>query len=155
MNTDDPRVRSELVHGQTVYFPSMDAWQEILSEKAFAGLPVSLPELIAGWLQEYGRFEVAALGLVRARWREKWQPLSLLRVGGHYYRVHFENVICHNCKQRCGPSATPDTVEYVGSNIDSADVWAEFDRLPRQSCPHCHEVLRHRQTVWLASPNET
>ncbi|WP_157359551.1 hypothetical protein [Caldimonas brevitalea] len=153
MNADDPRIRYEFVHGQAVYFPSTNAWAEILSERALAGLPVSLPDAIAGWLQQYGQFEVAALGLVRARWSAQWHSLSLLRLNGHYYRVHFENVVCHNCNQRCGPSATPDTVAYAGTNIDSKDIWAEFDRLPLQSCPHCHEVLRHRQTVWLASPD--
>jgi len=150
MNIDDPRVRSEVVHGQTVYFPSSEAWAEILQSNAFADLPLSVPEHCAFWLREYGQFKVAHLGLVRNRWRDNWQSLSLLKVDGYYYRVHYENVICNHCKNRCWPSATPSTVEYAGSSIEHEKVWAEFDRLPLQRCPHCHEVLRHRQTVWLA-----
>lgn len=154
MQSDDPGIASKLLHGQVVYFPTGDAWVEILADKALSGLPIAIPEFASAWLDEYAKFEAAHLGLVRNPRRESWSLLPLLLLDGHYYRVHFENVICHSCQRRCGPSAKPETVAYAGTAIESTkDAWAEFDRLPLQSCPHCHEVLRHRQTVWLAYPD--
>ena len=151
MDTGSAEIRDQTLHNQAVRLPNLEAWHRILEVGSLDGLPVSLPDHVAGWLAEYAKFEVAHLGLIP--WKEKWLPLSLLRLADRYYRVHYEDVICQHCDRRCGPSATPDTVSYAFGGISTAQAWEEFKGLPVQSCPHCHGLLSKRQTVWLAYPH--
>jgi hypothetical protein len=150
VTTGDARIGRELMQGQEVFVPTAEAWRDILRASTLDGLPAPLPEWVSDWLDNYARFDVAALGLVRMG-ATGWMPVPLLRLGGRTLRVHFEDVICEHCGRRCGPSATPDTTAYAGTGYTLAEAWAEFDGLPVQSCPHCGGVLRRRQTLWLAA----
>jgi hypothetical protein len=84
--------------------------------------------------------ETFALWVVRVG-ATSWMPVPLLRLGGRTLRVHFEDMICEHCNRRCGPSAALDTTAYAGTEDTLAEVWAEFDGLPAQPCPHCGVVL--------------
>lgn len=149
MKNDDPRVELVRMHNQDVYLPSRAAWEALMAGEPLGELEIPMKDWIAGWLGELGGFEVARLGL--RLWRHRWLLLPLLHLSGDWYRVHFEDVICEYCGRRCGPSAIPDVVSYLGTGLTTAEAWATFDRLRVQSCPHCSEPLRRRQTVWLAA----
>ena len=151
--TGDPRVMHLRQFGQNLYVPNVSAWGDILREGQLNGGPVPMPEWVARWVAEYGPFEVAALGVRKLEnfAGQPWFLLPLLYIGQKYLRVHFENVICEHCQQRCGPSATPDTVAYAGTDLSNAVLWAEFSNCPVRRCPHCGGVLARRQTIWLAA----
>ncbi|WP_426170774.1 hypothetical protein [Pseudoduganella sp. R-34] len=151
MEIADPRIRTEVIHGQIVHFPSLEAWSEIIRDAALGDIALPIPDWIKRWLDEYGQFHVAHLGLVHKPHHIGWLVVPMLRLDGRYYRVHYEDVICEHCDRRCGASATPDSVSYAGTSVDPQKVWDEFNELPLQSCPYCHGMLRRRQTVWLAS----
>jgi hypothetical protein len=157
MSTHDPRIRREQMHGQEVLLPTSRAWREVVRGDLLNVLPSQIPEWqtrwLHGWLDTYSGFAVARLGLVRSP--VGWMIRSLLKLEGRYYRVHFEDVICEHCGQRCGPSASPDTVAYAGTAYSLERVWEEFDQLPVCNCPHCGGELRRRQTVWLAATSQT
>src|ERR1035437_5392689 len=109
MTLDDPRIRHEPLQGEEVYVPSTDAWLDILRQGHLDSRPCPMPDWVKHWLDDYSSHPVAALGLVKKKkMPDAWCILPLLRISGHYFRVHFENVICEHCRQRCGPSATPD-----------------------------------------------
>ena len=148
MTADDPRIRRADIHGQEVLLPCPEAWREIARDGGLDGQPV-LPQggWVSAWLDRYSGYPAASLGLVRLR--GQWVPLPLLYLDGRYYRVHFEDVVCEHCGRLCGPSAAPDAVAYAGTGYSTERAWAEFDRLPVCSCPHCGGALRRRQTVWL------
>lgn len=149
MNIQDAAVRREVIHNQVVFIPNSQAWDEILRDRSWDNIPLLSPDFAAAWLKQYGQFPVAHLGLIR-RSNSMWRLLPLLKLSGRYYRVHFENVICEHCTQRCGPSATPDTVSYAGTGYTPSDAWNDFRDLPIRNCPHCRGTLRRRQTIWLA-----
>ena len=152
MTTDDPRVECHRLHGEEVYIPNADAWRDIMRDGGLGGSPVPMPEWVARWLDDYSRFAVAALGVRRLKPSPRqWHLLPLLKLGGRLLRVHYEDVVCEHCGRRCGPSATPDVVQYAGTSLSTAQAWSEFVPFPVQHCPHCGGVLRRRQTVWLAS----
>jgi hypothetical protein len=72
---------------------------------------------------------------------------ELLCVGGAYYRVFIEAVICDHCGHRAVISATPGVSEiYFGSQEKVAQdrSWS----LPLQSCFACKRPLSRRATVW-------
>lgn len=139
-----------LLQGQEALVPTPDAWREALRVGHVEGVPVPIPERVARWLDEYSSFEEAALAMVRFP-GDRWHVVPLLRIAGRMLRVHFENVICEHCNSRCGPSATLDTPSYAGTGLTTAQVWAEAEGMPVQSCPHCRGTLRRRQTLWLAA----
>ena len=139
------------IDGQKVLLPTWHEWRDILAEGVILGQPVPLPELAAGALEELGRHPEAIFGLVRRRPEGPLTLLPLLVMDGEYFRVHFEDIICEHCGRRGGMSAKPESVEYAGTGISGAAVWAKFARLGLRACPHCGEVLRRRQTVWLAA----
>lgn len=151
MDSDDPRIRREQLNGQEVLLPSVEEWRDILLNGYIDGLSLTMFDLewAAAWLNAYGGFEQARLGVLKRR--GKWELLPLLLLDGRYYRVHFENVVCEHCQQRCGPSAKPDLVAYAGTGYTTAQERGEFDALSLQCCPHCGGMLRRRQTVWLAA----
>jgi hypothetical protein len=135
-----------------VYIPTTEAWREILVDGRIDSLPCPMPDWVKHWLDDYGSYAEAALGLVKLRAFDGWFLLQILKMPNRYLRVHFENVICEHCGQRCGPSATPDFTAYAGSACSTtAQACAEFDGLPIKQCPHCGGVLRRRQTLWLAA----
>ena len=154
MDLDDLRIRREQLNGQEVLLPSVEAWRDILTNGHIDDLSLTMFDLewAAGWLNAYGSFEQACLGVLKRH--GSWWLLPLLRLNGWYYRVHFENVVCEHCQQRCGPSATPDTSAYAGTGYTTAQAWGEFDSLSLQCCPHCGGMLRRRQTVWLAATGQ-
>ncbi|HEV3167779.1 MAG TPA: hypothetical protein VGZ22_27495 [Isosphaeraceae bacterium] len=149
MTTGDARIGLEPLQGQEVFVPTAEAWRDVLRAGTLDGQPAPLPEWVAGWLDCYAKFDVAALGVVRVGARG-WMLVQLFRLGGRTFRVHFEDVICEHCGRRCGLSATPDTTAYAGTGHTVAEVWAEFDGLPVEPCPHCGGMLRRRHTIWLA-----
>jgi hypothetical protein len=149
MDSNDPRIRQERLHSQLIILPALEAWRELVFDGFLDGIPLLQPDWVASWLDEYASYQVAHLGLVR--WKDGWLPLPLLHLLGRYFRVHFEDVSCEHCERLCGPSAAPDAVAYAGTGLTTAQAWAEFAVLPRQHCPHCGDVLRRRQTVWLAA----
>ena len=152
MITGDPRVRRLRQFGEDLYIPNVAAWHDILRDGVLDGYPVPSPRLVAGWLAEYGPFPAAALSVRKLKHGpEQWWLLPLLDMGGSLLRVHFEDVICEHCDRRCGPSATPDAVQYAGTGLSHGAVWAEFKPFPVQHCPHCGGVLTRRQTLWLAA----
>jgi hypothetical protein len=128
------------LHGQEVFVPTVEAWRAILSAGSLDGLPLMLSDWIARWLDAYSRFEAASLGIVR-RGAQGWLPLTLLRLGNRVLRVHFEDVLCEHCGQRCGASATPDTVAYAGTGLTPEQAWAELDGLPVQACPPLWRIV--------------
>ena len=142
----------ETIHRQQVLLPDASDWEKIVAEGTVAGLPLLQPSGVTQWLSSWGALNVAKLGLVE--WKGKWWSLPLLLLNGYYYRVHFENVICEHCGQRCGPSATLDTTAYALAGYSTAEAIAEFAKLSVQSCPHCHGLLRQRHTVWLQDAGE-
>jgi hypothetical protein len=152
VTTGDSRIYRELLQGQEVFLPTLDAWHDILRVGTLDGMPVRLPDWIICWLDSYARFEVTALGLVRMGGMG-WMPQALLRLDQRALRVHFEDVICEHCNRRCGPSAAPDTMAYAGTGYTAAQAWAEFDGLAVQLCPHCGGEFRRRQVIWLAASN--
>jgi hypothetical protein len=127
VTNDDNRIHRELLHNQEVFIPTPVAWRNILRAGMPEGLPVPLPQWIALWLDSYATFDVTALGIVR-RGALGWMLLPLLRLDGRTLRVHFEDVICEHCHQRCGPSATPDTVAYAGTGYTDEQVWGRVRR---------------------------
>jgi hypothetical protein len=149
MMSNDPRICKKYLHNQEIIFPNLEAWRDIIREGYLDNMPLWTSSDLGMWLDEYASFEVAYLGLVQ--WCNEWMPLTFVYLENRYFRVHFENVICEHCKQRCGSSATPDTVSYACTGLTHSEIWAEFDILPIQHCPHCGELLRRRQTIWLAA----
>jgi hypothetical protein len=148
MQLDDPRLLLARLHDQDVYLPTSAGWDVLLTGEPLGQFEVPMREWIATWLRDFGRFEVARLALTL--WRHGWRLVPLLHLSHEWYRVHFEDVICEHCGRRCGPSATPDTTQYAGTGLTTAQAWAMFDRLRVQACPNCSGLLRRRQTVWLA-----
>jgi hypothetical protein len=150
MISHDSHICKKYLHNQEIIFPNLEAWRDLIREGHLNDMPLwTSKDWIAMWLDEYATFEVAYLGLVQ--WNNKWLPIPFLFIENQYFRVHFENVICEHCKQRCGASATPDTVSYACTGLTLPEIWAEFDVLPIQHCPHCGELLRRRQIIWLAA----
>lgn len=114
------------------------------------GAALNATESVAAWfswLETYGPPPDASLGLFALH--GKWRSTSLLRVGGRYLQVHFEDVICEHCAQRCGLSATRQPANYL--NMSFTDACKEFAPYPVLPCPRCGGLLRRRQTFWLAN----
>jgi len=150
MDVDGAHVRMLYQHGQQIFIPSLEGWKAILDDGHLGGIRMTSPDNARAFVEKYFRYEAIRLGLVLLRGR--WWSFPLLCVEGHLYRVHFEDVICEHCHQRCGLSATPDTVCYAGTGLSVAEVYAEFERLGVKQCPHCSGLLRRRQTAWFAPP---
>lgn len=154
-----PKYRRDQLNGQEFVLPTKEQWKSICAEGVFEGQTLSVEGHLPGWplsfithwLAEYSMFSEAQLGATRLR--DRWLFVPLLCLNGKHLRVHFENVMCDKCNKRCGPSATPDTVAYAGSELSYKEDWGEFQNLPIQDCPHCGNVLRLRQTIWLAADN--
>lgn len=143
-------IRREPVGRQVILLPTREEWVALLAVGVLDCLPLMGREVAKGWLKCYSHIEEAALGLKVSG--GGWSMAPLLKLRGRYYHVHFEDVICEHCDQRCGLSATPDTVQYIG--MSTAEAWAEFDPFPVLSCPHCSGLLRRRQTFWFAGRME-
>jgi hypothetical protein len=150
MELDDPRIEVRRIHGQDVYLPSREAWAILVDGEPLAGLDIPVRELVREWLRALSHFEVVRLGLTRLRGR--WHLVPLLRQSDRWYRVHFEDVSCDHCQQRCGWSAAPDTVAYAGTALTTPEIFEAFAPLGIRACPHCGAPLRRRHTVWLATP---
>jgi hypothetical protein len=133
------------LHGQEVVLPSKDQWQEICLRGVLDGDQVPMIDWIQRWISEYGGYSVSQLGATRLR--GKWWLTPMCFLGGRYYPVHFEIVVCEHCQSNCGASACPDTTAYAGTGLSTAEAWAEFDGLPIKACRNCGEKLRRRQTV--------
>ncbi len=138
------------VGGAEVALPTFNEWCEASASGRLYGAPLVRPEGISPWLATYGHVSEAVLGA----WlrHDKWWAIPLLHIETAYYPVHFEDVICNHCKQRGGLSASPDTTSLWWPGGAYADAWALFKDLSVLRCPHCHNLLSHRQTIWFA-PN--
>lgn len=145
-------IRREFLHNQLVLLPNAPAWRDILRAGTLEGLPLSSPDHIDRWLDEFAHCEGAYLGLVS--WRDKWLSLPLLRLANRYYRVQFEHLTCEHCEYDCGPSARPDPVSYAFGGYTTSQTWAEFKHFPAPCCPLCGGAQRQRQTVWLFGCDE-
>jgi len=145
MKSIEPGVERCELEEQELFLLSTKAWRRALESGEIDAIPLTHPEWIECWLDEYGQFEVAHLAAHQIR--GKWWLVPLLKLHGQYYRVHFENVICEHCSLRCGPSATPDYVQYPSAVADSR--FREIMQLPVECCPHCGGELHRRHTLWL------
>jgi len=136
-----------------IALPALVQWREAIASGQLNGSPLVSPEVTSSWLDRYSPVSCAVLGAWQHH--DKCWSIPLLRLKDTLYPVHFEDVICNHCKKRCGLSACPDTTSlwWPGSTVASA--WALFKDLPVLHCPHCQSILRHRQTIWFAAPNQS
>ncbi len=149
MELDDPRLVRTRLHGGAVVLPNSDAWRALARGELLDGKPVKSLEWVQEWLQRYSQFLAPHLGL--HCWPECWRPLPLVRIGGSWFRVHFEDVICEHCDQRSGPSALLDYTEYYDTGMTHEEIVASCSHLEVKSCQHCGQRLLRRQTIWLAA----
>jgi hypothetical protein len=145
MQTADPRLHVLEVDGQSLYVPSTNAWDELWENPTLEDCRLPVPNLLREKVRRIAPYSeiTAALGVAFNR----VHFYELLCVGGAYYRVFIEAVICDHCGHRAVISATPGVSEiYFGSQEKVAQdrSWS----LPLQSCFACKRPLSRRATVW-------
>lgn len=136
------------VYGIEVVLPTLEQWRVAVSSGQLKGTPLASPAVAGSWLDNLGHVRGAVLGA----WcpRDRWHAIPLLHLRDNFYPVHFENVICEHCGERCGLSACPDTTLLRRRGAIVAETWELFKQLPVLSCPHCGKKLNRRQTIWFA-----
>lgn len=145
------RPRSVQIAGVDLVVLPTSGWRDVLADGRLDGVPVVAPSVAARWLERHGDVLDTALGAWQGA--AGWRVVPLLHLGERWLPVHLEDVICDACRQRCGLSASPETGALPG--VDADAVWALFDGLPVQACPHCGATLRRRHTVWFAARGDT
>ena len=137
------------IQGVEVALPTIEQWRAAIVASQLSDQPLASPGVVSSWLDSYSQVPSAVLGARSSQ--GKWWAVPLLRLGSTHYPVHFEDVICTHCKERCGLSACPDVISLSSPSHSTIDAWALFRELPVLQCPHCQTLLSHRQTIWLAS----
>jgi hypothetical protein len=77
MEINDPRVRTEVVDGQVLYFPTPEAWEELEKFPVFGGNKIPVTDIIFPKVKWTSSFKIAAIveGIIFCQ--RGWVLLSL------------------------------------------------------------------------------
>ncbi len=146
METNDPRLKTKVLDGQVLYFPTLKAWEELEKCPVFGGSQIPVPDYLfrkVKWTSSFKELQ-SALGFALGN----LMFYELLELDGILLRVFVESVICEPCGKRAEISATPGGVElYFGceDKIAARDRGYSYPNLP---CPYCRKPSQRRYTIW-------
>jgi hypothetical protein len=147
METNDPRVKTKVLDGQVLYFPTPEAWAELEKYPVFGGRKIPVTDIIFPKVKWTSRFKElqSAFGFA---FGNQLFFYELLELDGIKIRVFVERIICDHCGKRAEISAMPAAGEiYYGCE----DKQAARDRgysYPNVPCPYCRKTSQRRYTIW-------
>ncbi|HEY9728722.1 MAG TPA: hypothetical protein V6D50_19915 [Chroococcales cyanobacterium] len=146
MQTNDPRVKTQLVDGQVLYFPTQETWEELKKSSEFGGSKIPVPDLVFPKVERNSRYKDlhSAFGFAFGQ----LMFYELLELDGISIRVYVESVICEHCGKRAEISATPGVSEIYYGCEDKRVAMDRGYSYPNLPCPYCRKSLQRRYTIW-------
>ncbi len=146
MEINDPRVTTEVVDGQVLYFPTPEAWEELEKCPVFGGSKIPVTDYLfdkVKWTSSFKELQ-SAFGFAF----ETLIFYELLELDGILIRVCVERIICDHCGKRAEISAMIGPPEIYWGCEDKKAARDKGYSYPNVPCPYCRKISRRRWTIW-------
>jgi len=147
MEINDPRVRTEVVDGQVLYFPTPEAWEELEKFPVFGGNKIPVTDIIfpkVKWTSSFKELQ-SAFGFA---FGNQLFFYELLELDGIKLRVCIERIICDDCGKRAEISAMVGAPEIYWGSEDKKAARDKGYSYPNVPCPYCRKISQRRWTIW-------
>lgn len=155
MSTDEICLPVQIIDGQEVYVPDVQAWETLFQSRVFQGRTVfseDMRDLVRIHLDLSRRYPAFALAFrTLPALKESWLICMLFQTPSGPQRVHIEHLKCNVCGWY-GPTANPMVSDLYIGVLDSWAVMRAAERHPVVPCPRCGTKLP-RPAIW-AEPLE-
>lgn len=147
-------IRKIELDGQQLFIPTYVQWEILFEQKHFQNKKFFIDESLMRTIRNSSGFKEVIYGLEVGK--NKCNVYSLLQLKNELFRVHFESIICENCRYRPLISATPDVIDsYLGLTKEHLKRAKEkSNNLPNLSCSQCGHVNKRRTTIWQSNGTE-
>jgi len=145
--------KSEVINGQTLYFPTKEDWTQILSMDYLDGAKIS-PRLVKRLnaiefplVSEYSELSLACAiyGAVNF-----FMFYVILEVNGEKQRIALRKTNCDNCNWEgfFGDPCESESYEGIISKENKDQAYKRIKKIPLTPCPKCGNPL-NRTAVWV------
>ncbi len=147
MEINDPRVRTKVVDGQVLYFPTPGAWEELEKYPVFGESKIPVTDIIfpkVRWTSNFKELK-SALGFA---FGNQLMFFELLELDGILIRVFIERIICDHCGKRAEISAMVGAPDLYWGSEDKKAARDKGYSYPNVPCPYCRKISQRRWTIW-------
>jgi len=147
MEINDPRVTTEVVDGQVLYFPTPEAWDEMEKCPVFGGSKIPVTDYLFNkvkWTSSFKELQ-SAFGFA---FGNQLIFYELLELDGILIRVCVERIICDDCGKRAEISAMVGAPEIYWGSEDKKAARDKGYSYPNVPCPYCRKISQRRWTIW-------